>query len=645
MNKLMSMVCLKYIYDEKQDFIGALSEFILTIIAEDRSIEITPSILCERFEREYGFSIPHVPMQEILSTIAKKGYIYELRGDYRATEKINDVPIRSSRKLNEIERKYNSLIHDLIDFSEEHFKRSFSFDEAEKLLLLFFEENIHLLIESNGYEFTGIDVDDELKIVALFIEYIEGNDKKTYDSILEIAVGNLIINTLFLKNFINANATNYYFHCYIDTPILFEITGINGDIRKKAYISFLNLLKDRGIQLMVFEHNYEEFITSLENSIIWINNSNYDPAKASRATRFFKENNYNTEHDILQFIIQAKDLFNSMNISRRLCPSPNQNERYQIDSDHLLRLIKEKYITDKTNYNPLEIENTILRDIKSIEAIYKLRKSKKPTSLREVEHVMVTTNSTLVNVCREFQKMTGDSGNMISVFVSDLELGTLVWLTSMPQLVESFARAKMISKALSIIEPSPDLFNALEKRVRSERNKGNITEEQTVLLLETQQSRILLTQYTLGNKDRVTEKTPYEILMRINNEKDSEINQLKQEKDIQVGKNLELSSVLRTISFILAIIGCLIIVLPIALILIINLLTKIELIEISGKLFNLIIDFTDGLVALISTISGVTLISLGFFLFELFYKTISRRLKIVYKPTKLAEVWQRIIKK
>lgn len=641
----MSMVCLKYIYDEKQDFIEALSEFVLIIISENRDVEIKPSVLCNEFKDEYGFEIPHIPMQEILSTIAKKGFIYEFRGEFKPTEKIKDIPIRSNRKLHELEKEYNNLIHGLIDFSEERFQRSYTFDEAEKLLLIFFDENIQLLIESNDYAFIGNEIDDELKVVALFIEYLEGTESKTYNSILEIAVGNLIINTLFFKNFINSNVRNYHFHCYIDTPILYEISGINGDIRKKAYISFLNLLKNRGINLMVFEHNYDEYFNSLENSIKWVNNPNYDPTKSSRATRFFKENNYNTEHDILQFSNRSKQIFESLDISLRICPSPAESERYQVDTKYLLNLINEKYSSDKSNYHPLEIENTILRDIKSIEAIYKLRKANKPQSLRDVDHVMVTTNSTLVNVCREYQKFIGDSNNVISVFVSDLELGTLVWLTSMPQLVENFARAKMISKALSIIEPSPELFDALEERVRSERLKGNINEDEVILLLETQQSRILLTQYTLGNKDRVTEKTPYEILRGITNEKNIEINELTKEKNIHAEKAQELSKVLRFIAFLLAIIGSLLIISPIFAILVINILTKLELIQLTGRIFNLILNLTGAFGTVVSAISGVTIISLGLFLFEFFYRVFSKLLKINYMPSKLSNLNSRIFKK
>jgi hypothetical protein len=510
MNKLMSFVCLKYVYEKKGDMINALGEFVLRLISENRIQEINPLKIIDEFSSEFGFEIPYIPMQDILNRLAKRGYLRGNNGNFVPTKKITPYSFEELRQSQRIENKLDKLIYDFTEYVKTHYERDYSYTEALEVLLIFFEENLSDLLEKHQFDFTGESIDDELRIVALFISEAINEDDSIKDTLIEIAIGNLIINTIVFREFIPNRKKKYKFNCYLDSPILFEISGVNGKIRKRAYIDFLKLLTNSGIRLSVFEHNYDEFFETFHNSFTWVDNPNYDQSKASRATKYFMDNNFSGV-DIQDFINKVKREIKDLGISIWPTPNPNENIRYQIDVNELEKMIKLRYEQGNWFFNENEINLTIQRDIESFEAIYKLRKYNKPRSLSDVEHIMVTTNNTLANIAKEFNSKIGNS-QIIPVLIIDLALGSLVWVTSIPKIIEDFAKAKMIGKAISVIEPSDKLLSALRDKVLQEKNRGTIAEDESYLLLQTQQSRLLLMKYTLGDITRIDNRTPFEIL-------------------------------------------------------------------------------------------------------------------------------------
>lgn len=447
---LSSFAIIKNSFDEGEDYIGAFVPLVIMLF-ESKSYQVVEiETVCKDFEYEYGLRVPRHPMETILNRM-KPQFVTKIDGKVKA----NQGEIRKRAEtidFRQEKQKYEWLLENFINFCSD-FQTSveITHEEADQLFLAFLKEHdIDVVFAIYGDEQTSIlpaeaefAEPDKRYLINRYVNWLmqEGGEYAKY--LIDIAVGHNYASTILYREFSNVRGKGTCKNYYFDVGILFDIAGINKGFRKKAAEDFLAMLKRKGSSLFVFRHNYDEFLQIAENCINWIESNYYDPNKASRTLQFFKDEGYSAA-DLQLFISRIPDILKRNHIEVVNTPDPNLVQEYQIGREDLKRTILEIYNSYGYSFDLEEKEDTLERDITSIESIYKLRKGAASTSLNDTSHVFVTTNVGLAYASTKFEQIEIKRGYFtIPTALTDTFVGTVVWVQEPTSIVEEFNKSKL----------------------------------------------------------------------------------------------------------------------------------------------------------------------------------------------------------
>lgn len=522
MNKtIASLALLKVNWDtntQRKDFIEIFVPFIATLINRKNYEVVDVNTICKDFENEYGLIIPYHPMMAILTRTMKNGYIQRgYNGNYvpvrekLVTDDFTDISI-------EQERKYKKILDKFLKFCQENHGETLSEVEAECVFVSFLKDHdldILFITQELNTLLPGTTASPVQKyLINSFVKNANESDPEIFNFIIDISVGHIIANTLVFSDIDKFQGNLSGCNFYLDIGFLFNILGINGVEKKEAYIDFVQLLLDNKAGVFVFNHTYDEFRGILEGCLQWIENTYFDPLKASRAAIYFVDNQF-TASDVEQFILSISEKLSELKIQNKDTPVPLEELDYQIDEAKLIDVIVDLYRSNVPNFDELEKEETIHKDVKSISAIYKFRKGEKPTKLQEAKHIFVTTNSSLAYANKLFE--TQDPGKkyfFIPAVLTDVFVGTLIWLQS-PTKVTEVNEKRLIANCYAALQPNRAMVKKLTEAAERLKSESVITSEDVTLLKQSRVARNLLQEETLGDPNRFTDKTITEILDEI----------------------------------------------------------------------------------------------------------------------------------
>jgi hypothetical protein len=133
----------------------------------------------------------------------------------------------------------------------------------------------------------------------------------------------------------------------------------------------------------------------------------------------------------------------------------------------------------------------------------------------------------------------------IPTVITDVFLGTMIWIQAPSELAEDYSRSKMITYTNAVLQPSPELIEKLLLQI--EKAKANVeqplSEDTARVLLETNFARRTLADNTLNDDERITSETPYDLLKAMEKEFTAEsLKQVKELTDIAEQKRKEVIS-------------------------------------------------------------------------------------------------------
>lgn len=482
------------------------------------------------FKNEFGLDIPYHPMISILNQAKKKKIIKKEEHRYYITNEIYKYDF--TPKVKEQVKKYDKVIDAFIKFSEKKHSRKINKKEAEEVLIYFLKQyDLDILFAT--YRNSALpDVapsKQNLYIFSQFIQNLFNNDYSLFQAFLDIVIGHTLTNAIFYGNemgyFINPKLRNL--NLYLDTRLILRLAGIEGKEIKNIYTNLLKEFKEQGINLFVFSHTYDEIKGILQNSLHWIEKPNYNPLKASQVLRYFKSQGFK-ESDVQMFINSLDRQLEENNITKIEPPDYKTYSNYLIDENKLEESIKDIYSKYNTRFEYDAKSFTIQKDIRSISSIYMLRKGQKPVNIKQAKYIFVTGNSALAYAVRKFEKKNYGEGFFIPTTVTDTFVGTLIWLRN-PNKVTEISEKKIIANIYSALQPSEELLKQYIAEIEKLREKGDITEEDFILLRDSQIARDLLSNKTLGDPQKFTPKTSIEILDEMKREAFEEYNKEKNE--------------------------------------------------------------------------------------------------------------------
>lgn len=523
-NTLSSLALVQYYYEKNNDIIKAFEPLMIYMLSRQRNTEFTLKELSDLFSKEYGINLPIHPLETILKRLRPK-YIERHSGKIHVFQKAveNDA---ADLRYKEERKNLDLLLNDFVTYCAKFMVPvEVTKAEAESLFNEFLQSHDSdvLFAIDNGNCSSIFDCDDSSfnqDKVFLINRYINEQLTKNMSHasfIVKAALGHLFSSTFFYRDFLSIPGDAVCDNCYLDTNLLFDLFGINGNYRSESIQQFVKELTSAGTAVKIFGHNYKEFLKIIENCLQYIESTNFDFQKASRSLLYFRYSNF-SKCNIETFIGSIPSKLRNFGIEVVEGPTPNSSIEYQIDSLKLKNCILEAYnANSQEQIFDLEQRQTLEIDIKSIESIYKLRRGKTPLNLGETSDVLVTSNTGLARASMYFQRR--DQGNnffSIPPVITDIFLGTMVWLQKPSKIAEDYSKSKMIAYTNAIIEPDISLLSKLSTEIDNALENPNnpLSQENARILLETNFSRQMLADTTLNDDDRITEDTPYD-LMRV----------------------------------------------------------------------------------------------------------------------------------
>jgi hypothetical protein len=516
---IASLAILKVNWDHLQrDYIENFVPFIATLITIKDYKVIDVNKIIEDFPSEYGLIIPYHPMMTILTRAKKRGIITKIRGreDKFAPVKEKIVKFEFSNLAKEQQRKQEKVISKFIDFVNKNYNVVLNREDAESALMSFLKEHDLEVLFAAQQSTILPPVKSSKKgkfLIYSFIKNASESEPEVFSFITDIAIGHILASALLYNEFDKFEGKLKGLNFYFDTRIILRLLGVEGKERKNAYIEFLKILSEERANLFLLQHTYDETTDILKDCLRWVENPQYDSSLASPALKYFVQNNYKAS-DVERFIVNVDNELEEYGISVVEPIDPNKDQIYQIDEHKLHEIIVNIYKERDEYFHELSKVYTIQRDIKSISTIYTLRKGKRPRTIKQAGSIFLTTNSGLAFANRKFEISEKDESFSIPACLTDIFIGTLVWLQS-PAKVTIINEKKIIADCYAALQPNDLLIKKFLGEVDKLKNDGKINDDEYYLLRAHRVVMNLLEEKTMGDPDVFTDKTAEEILEEV----------------------------------------------------------------------------------------------------------------------------------
>ncbi len=612
---LSSLAILKVNWDRFQkDYIENFVPLALNIIKTRGYDEIHTDGICKDFADEYGFIVPYHPMMEILNRIRKEGFIEQRNFKYYPVKrKYEEFDLQPTIKRQAA--KLESLLEAFSNYAVNKYGVPFSVNEAEIALIDYLKRHdldILFVSEQSSLLPTYPERRDAKFLVSKFVEHIHDENPEMFGYIVDISIGHILANTVTFSEKSGLEGSLEKAKIYLDTTIVFRLLGYDTIPWQESYIELLDALREAGARVYIFEHTFREIEVILTNCRDWLTTGNYDLSKANPALRYFVHSEL-TASDVDRIIINLRSTLEKHGINVVERPTPFEHRDYQIDEKALGDYIIEAYKGFDARFNEQERKNTILRDIDSISAIYYLRKDKVPLTIKDCEHIFVTTNASLAFSAKraESEQIRGFS---MPACMTDVFLGTLLWIQAPAKLVDVNSK-KLITNCLAALHPSEDLLKKYFRQIEKLEREKTITSDEYYLLRTYHVSLKLLEEKTMGDPNRFSEKTVDEILDEIHGraqleaagklsqeQEEHELTRLKLQQSEAEKKDMELT-LIETVNKLAGITGNAIFITILVVCLSSIIYTSLRSFDVIGG--NVILLWITGVIAVLTAIAGL----------------------------------------
>ena len=469
--------------------------------------------LCKSFKSIVGFEIPYFKMKEILKLGIKSNY---LEYNNRTNNYIPDFNMiykcNISNDMYDSKSKFADLVKGFKTYCKEIAEKEIGNSEANKIIANFIEEQGMVFFRQKDKYFNSAH--DEY-IFAKYLECMHTTDSNIINYVNELIVGRMYSELLFFDGSDSAGFNELT--VYLDAGFIFRLLGYESIPRKAIYEQLLDSLHKAKIKTKIFKHTFIEVERIIDNSSQWINNPNYDPALSTEATYFFVTNYY-TKEDVDIIVIQLRDKLDSLGIEYEDLDYPQKHPANVVSEKEYFETIREHYENNNSSFDIIEKEDTVHADASSLFFVDYLNGGISSSSLKNLNTLFLTTNYSLSKASRDIKIAKKHfKSNSIPFCVTDKFMSLILWKLDSRSISEECYNQLMISINAALL-PNDQLFERFIKVLDEASEKETLKPEECYLLRTNKRAHNYLMEFTQGNVEEVTEKTPFEILCQIKND-------------------------------------------------------------------------------------------------------------------------------
>ncbi len=532
-----------------QDYLSTFLPFIATLTLKKKYENIDISIIVKDFKDEYGIGIPRAPMLSILSKSVSKGLISPSHdGKYLPVwdemQKISFLSEQCERNS-----EIDIILNCFIDFVKQKHNIHIDKTEAVDSFVNFLDEYSPRTIsgEYDADEEGEINSNKNLYLMGEFIQYSVKTNLTIFDSIRKLSMAYLITTALTFDQPVDSRVNELLnITLYLDTPIVLRLLGLQTEELQLAYKEmFANFKTTINSTFKIFQHTLDEISGIISDCANWIDNPSYNPMYANSALLNFIKRKFNKiQVELYRTTLERK--LQEIEIEVDNTGYYNEfNQNTQIDVEIFRKKLIEAYTKNNPNYNVERNSNSLSHDIHSVENIVKLWGRKSSKSYSNLGYLFITTNSTLAYVSRKYtSEYWWDNKNHKSPCITDYYLGTMVWLSTPADKIESVSKLKLLADCSAATTLSREVMEKFTFELQKLKDTRGIKNSDFLLLRQLVYEKNYLQNLTLNEeeafKDDILEQLLDDIkadiqkpLIETLKQKESEIDNLKIEKNMQ----------------------------------------------------------------------------------------------------------------
>jgi len=359
---LTSLAMLKVNVDQGRDYLDYLFPFILQILVDHAPDPVTDTGIRTHLRTQFGLEIPERAVQIVLKRIARRHPLRREAGVYRIAGALPNpgIGIRKS----EAERHIQAVLSGLIEFSKTTAVPVSNEDVASSTICEFLTEFDIPCLRAylRGTTIPTIDgrQQSHIVLVSKYVLHLQRTDPERFESLQVMVQGHMLANALLCPDLQSAPKTYKGVTFYLDTPLLVQRLGLEGEPKKAATESLIGLLRNLGGNVAAFSHSREELGRVLKGAADHVEAPDGRGAIVMEARRVGT-----TRSDLLVMAGQIDDRLATAGIG--IEQTPRYIADFQVDEQ-----VFEEVLDDEVSYfNPRAKAD----DINSVRSIYVLRRN------------------------------------------------------------------------------------------------------------------------------------------------------------------------------------------------------------------------------------------------------------------------------
>ncbi len=544
MRSLINFSILNANWRNGKNYLDTFVPFVEELFARKKYEEVNLDRICQDFNQEFLFRIPHHPMKAVLKRLVRFGKIEYCGKEVWKNKKTPLETIISIRKNHE--NKYQGVLCEFINFIKKKYNKNIDEGQANNVFISFLErQDASLLFFAKNNEYLLPKVDFSIKLIRQLAEFIKlESDKNSgvFQHIVEIAAGHMLAATI-----VNEAKQPYEekikkIRIYCDTSHILKLLGLDGDIQQKMIEELFGIFTTTKCQLVLFKHTYDEIVQNVKNAKRWLNDPNRNMNKASKTLLHFVSNNYtDLEVDILLNRIDKELEKNGVDIED--AEYNTADNKYNIDDKKLKELIVEEYRKTNEFFDEDSSSRLLDNDVRSINMVYRRIRRKYPNQFKDIKVVFMCANSSLAKICKNYHMQFEEKNkdNFIPICVTDVFLGTYMWLQT-PTYIDKLAKRKLIVESYCILKPTDHMIRKYLVEVENCFQNKKIEEDDYLLLRASSVFNEMLVE-NVDNIESITENTPLDMLDKLKSQsKEEGLRKYYAERDIRERMENELAS-------------------------------------------------------------------------------------------------------
>jgi hypothetical protein len=499
---ISALAVIKVNWDDDRDYIANFVPIVSHCIRRADHDEISLSETQKLIAETFGLKIPLGPLETILRRMAREELVSRIHGVYlRRSEALATFDLGSEREG--VLRQHGHLVDLLRRFAADR-GRTWSEEQSEKALLAYVEglaePILGAVLEGEPVvELPRMDAEGSV-VTNQFVLDLCRREPEAFDYLVTVVKGTMLANVLFLPEAFSGGKERLKdVAVFLDTPVVLRSLGYAEPAYCEPAEELLDLLASEEADLRIFEHTLHEVEGVLDGAAASYRTGGQKDHIPGDVVDYFASKNL-SRSDVELEIAELKERLDKRDIEVR--GTPEHIEGLELSERDLEAALKAAISYHR--------HGTMVKDLNSLTAIYRLRGGAARRRIESVEALLVTTNHRLVDTSRRFFDGIVE-GRSVPICLSDYSLAAMAWLMN-PSQAPDLPRRQIIAISYAALNPPDEVWRRYLAEIRRLKGNGELSEEQVGLLLFSPDARLELMNATEGNAGALVTGTISEIL-------------------------------------------------------------------------------------------------------------------------------------